>query len=105
MNRPDDLRTREIFDFYDQPILFSAESEEGLFLVILWERDGEESWLFARLSEERYSSIVAGEIDLHDAFWEAEALYMGTIEQAEAIARESLNEDDLPVKGIFLRGE
>ena len=68
------LEIIEIYDYYDQPILFACKSAAGhLYLVVAADEDDHyETWLYVRVSAERLNLIRSGTIDLHDAFANSE---------------------------------
>ena len=68
------LEIIEIYDYYDQPILFACKNAAGhLHLVVAAdENDQHETWLYVRVSAERLNFIRSGTIDLHDAFADSE---------------------------------
>ena len=68
------LEIIEIYDYYDQPILFACKNAAGhLHLVVAAdENDHYETWIYARVSAERLNLIRSGIIDLHDAFADSE---------------------------------
>lgn len=72
------LEIVEVYDYYDQPILFSCKNAAGhLYLVVAAdENDRHEIWLYAGISTERLNLIRSGAIDLHDAFAEPEAGFL-----------------------------
>ena len=76
LNIPDlgRLEIIEIYDYYDQPILFACKNAAGhLHLVVAAdENDQHETWLYVRVSAERLNLIRSGAIDLHDAFADPE---------------------------------
>lgn len=107
-----DMPITEVFDFYDQPVLFIAEG--GLppdkYLVVLHDNDTEaniETWLYVAVSQARLNALRDGAMDLHDAFkfpedglarWykRGSENYTGT---SQAIF---LASDDLPEPGALL---
>ena len=68
------LEITEIYDYYDQPILFACKNAAGhLHLVVAAdENDHYETWFYVRVSAERLNLIRSGTIDLHDAFADSE---------------------------------
>lgn len=68
------LEIVEIYDYYDQPVLFSCKNTDGnLYLVVAAdENDQYETWLYAQVSVDRLNLIESDTIDLHDAFADTE---------------------------------
>ena len=68
------LELIEVYEFYDQPILFSCKNaSDAIFMgVFAAEDDNFETWLYAGVSPHRFNQIRSGAIDLHDAFSEVE---------------------------------
>ena len=115
LNIPDlgRLEIIEIYDYYDQPILFACKNAVGhLHLVVAAdENDQHETWLYARVSPERLTLIRSGVIDLHDAFAEPEddRLFQvkfpydnSTSPQIEYLESNHIPEDMLPLPGECL---
>lgn len=107
------LEIIEIYDYYDQPILFACKNTAGhLHLVVAAdENDQHETWLYARVSPERLTLIRSGVIDLHDAFAEPEdgRLFQvkfpydnSTSPQIEYLESNQIPEDMLPISGECL---
>ena len=68
------LELIEVYEFYDQPILFSCRNaSDAIFMgVFADEDDNFETWLYIGVSPHRFKQIRSGAIDLHDAFSEVE---------------------------------
>ena len=104
------LEIVEIYDYYDQPILFSCKNAAGhLYLVVAAdENDQHEIWLYAGVSTERLNLVRSGAIDLHDAFAKPEGgfLLQATVPyedqiplRIEPIQPNPISEDMLPTTG------
>ena len=104
------LEIVEVYDYYDQPILFSCKNAAGhLYLVVAAdENDQHEIWLYAGVSTERLNLIRSGAIDLHDAFAKPEGgfLLQATVPyedqiplRIEPIQPNQISEDMLPTAG------
>ena len=104
------LEIVEVYDYYDQPILFSCKNAAGhLYLVVAAdENDQHEIWLYAGVSTERLNLVRSGAIDLHDAFADPEGgfLLQSTVPyedqiplQVEPIQPNQISEDMLPTTG------
>jgi len=115
LNIPDlgRLEIIEIYDYYDQPILFACKNAAGhLHLVVAAdENDQHETWLYIRVSVERLNLIRSGAIDLHDAFADSEdgRLFQvkspydnSTSPQIEYLESNQIPEDMLPISGECL---
>lgn len=61
-----DLTPIEIFDYYDIPRFYSCRDKVGQIFLVYWidETDDYDSWLYLRVSEERYSSLKNGNISV-----------------------------------------
>jgi len=101
------LEIIEVYAFYDRPLLYCARSTTNrLYLVLLIEQlDEEEHWLYVEVSEQRFSQVRAGSIDLHTAFRLPESghVLIGTLPLNENklintryIEAEAIDEQQLP---------
>ena len=72
------LEIIEIYDHYDQRILFACKNAAGHFHLVVAADEGEqhETWLYVEVSVERLNLIRSGTIDLHDAFAYPESDYL-----------------------------
>ncbi len=104
------LEIIEIYDYYDQPILFACKNTTGhLHLVVAADEDEQhETWLYVEVSLERLNLIRSGAIDLHDAFANPEnhCLFQvrfpydnPTLPQIESIEANQIPQDMLPTPG------
>jgi hypothetical protein len=68
------LELIEVYEFYDQPILFSCRNaSDAIFIgVFADEDDNFETWLYVGISPHRFNQIRSGAIDLQDAFSDVE---------------------------------
>lgn len=106
------LEIVEIYDYYDQPVLFSCKNTEGdLYLVVAAdENDQYETWLYAKVSADRLNLIQSDTIDLHDAFADTEDgfvlqvkfPYDETPPLIELVKSNQIPEDMLPDPGEYL---
>ena len=107
------LEIIEIYDYYDQPILFACKNAAGhLHLVVAAdENDHYETWFYVRVSAERLNLIRSGTIDLHDAFADAENGHLlqvnfsydnPTSPQIQRLESNQIPEDMLPTRGECL---
>jgi hypothetical protein len=84
----------EVYEYYDQPILFTCKSITGSYYLVVWlgeifsddeddedDEDGDEGdkWLFAPMSQQRFESVRSGLIDLHAAFARVETGVLYTV--------------------------
>lgn len=110
------LEIIEIYDYYDQPILFACKNAAGhLYLVVAADEDEQhETWLYMEISVERLNLIRSGAIDLHDAFVypESDCLFQvrfpydnSTSPQIESIEANQVPKDMLPTPGESLNLE
>ena len=102
------LEIVEIYEYYDQPVLFSCKSPAGhLYLAVAADENEEhQTWLYVGVSAKRLNRIRSGAIDLHDAFAEPEngfllqeiIPYDNQIQpRLESIQPNQIPEDMLPV--------
>ena len=107
------LEIIEIYDYYDQPILFACKNAAGhLHLVVAAdENDHYETWLYVRVSAGRLNLIRSGTIDLHDAFTDSEDGHLlqvkfyynnPTSPQIEHLESNQTPQDMLPTPGECL---
>lgn len=109
------LELIEVYEFYDQPILFSCRNaSDAIFMgVFAAEDDNFETWLYVGVSPHRLNQIRSGAIDLHDAFFEVED---GIIYQIKVFPDEQMPlsmpipaseipDDILPLPGEFINLE
>ena len=106
------LEIVEIYDYYNQPVLFSCKDADGnLYLVVAADENDEyETWLYANISVDRLKLIHSDKIDLHDAFADTEDGYVlevkfpynNTTPLVEFVKSNQISEDMLPEKGEYL---
>ena len=107
------LEIVEIYEYYDQPVLYSCKNAAGhLYLVVAAaENDEYITWLCVPVSIERLNLIRSGKIDLHDAFADSEnpyAIQVGVPYEEHAsvltdfIQSNQIPEDMLPMPGECL---
>ena len=53
------LKLIEVYEFYDQPCLFSCQNLSGRVYIALWvdSSETEDVWLYASVSSERFNNI------------------------------------------------
>lgn len=109
----DKLEIIEIYDYYDQPILFACKNAAGrLHLVVAADESAQhETWLYVEVSLERLNLIRSGTIDLHDAFADSENGHLlqvkfsynnPTSPQVQHLEANHIPEDMLPTRGECL---
>jgi hypothetical protein len=61
-----DLTPVEVFDYYDGPKFYSCRDKVGQLFLVYWIDETEESssWLYLRISQERYASLKRGNISI-----------------------------------------
>jgi hypothetical protein len=76
MNRRDDMRSLirglapvEVFDYYDGPRFYSCRDVVGQLYLVYWvdESEAGTSWLYLRISLERYAALKRGDVPIADA--------------------------------------
>jgi hypothetical protein len=98
-----------VLSFYDIPLLFTARDSDGAAYIVVFAREdadaNREEWLLSPMSEQRRADVLAGVVDLHDAFALAEGgeVYR-LIRQAggcsgEWVQAATLGDDELPLAG------
>ncbi|MEZ9563468.1 DUF6575 domain-containing protein, partial [Vibrio splendidus] len=102
------LKPFEVFDYFDGPRLYSCKSPTNQIYLISWvdENDGQDEWLYVRVSNERYYSLKNRFINIRDSFLKPEdgyAFYVSVSSKEnfsieyklpEQIDRELLPEED-----------
>lgn len=107
------LKIVEIYEYYDQPVLYSCKNTAGQFYLVVAadENDKYVTWLCVAISMERLNLIRSGKIDLHDAFAESENDYTFTVRvpydehasvQTDWTQSNQVPEDMLPMPGECL---
>jgi hypothetical protein len=109
------LELIEVYEFYDQPILFSCRNaSDAIFIgVFADEDDNFETWLYVGVSPHRFKQIRSGAIDLHDAFSEVEdgiifqikVPHNEQIPESMPISATQIPDDMLPLPGEFINLE
>ena len=106
------LELIEVYEFYDQPILFSCRNaSDAIFMGVFADEDDDfETWLYIGVSLHRFQRIRSGAIDLHDAFSEVEdgIIYQIKVPYDEKmpvsmpIPATQIPDDMLPLSGEFI---
>jgi hypothetical protein len=108
------LKLIEVYEFYDQPCLFSCQNLSGQVYLTLWvdSSETEDIWLYAPVSSERFNHIKNGEVDLKTVFSHSEDAFVfevsipfdsQKITTVKAIACRDLTEDQLPEANQFIQ--
>lgn len=107
------LEIIEVFEYYDQPVLFACQNAAGsLYLAVLEDEDEDfESWLYAPMSPERFAQVRSGGVDLYSAFRNAEDGFVFRVTRhwadpsapnVDVIPVDQLTEEQLPEAGETL---
>ena len=109
------LELIEVYEFYDQPILFSCRNaSDAIFMGVFADEDDDfETWLYVGVSPHRFNQIRSGAIDLHDAFSEVEdgiifqikVPYDGQMPASMPISAAQIPDNMLPLPGEFINLE
>jgi hypothetical protein len=108
------LELLEVYDFHDTPLFVSCRTPSGslYFAVAVSGPKNSDSWLYVSVSQERFTHVRSGAIDLYTAFSQPEnnvALLVDVPadESVDAsvtpLRAGEINDDILPAKGEFLR--
>ena len=107
------LEIVEIYEYYDQPVLYSCKNASGHFYLVVAAAEDDQflTWLCVAVSTERLNLIRSGKIDLHDAFAYPENPYAIQVRvpydehasvQTDLIQSNQIPEDMLPMPGECL---
>ena len=110
------LKLIEVYEFYDQPCLFSCQNLSGQVYIALWvdSSETEDVWLYAPVSSERFNHIKNGEVDLKTVFTHSEDAFVFEVtipfnDQkttiVKALACRDLTEDQLPEAKQFIQSQ
>jgi hypothetical protein len=110
------LKLIEVYEFYDQPCLFSCQNLSGQVYLALWidSSETEDIWLYAPVSSERFNHIKNGEVDLKTVFSHSEDAFVFEVTvpfgdqqstMVKALACRDLTEDQLPEAKQFIHSE
>ncbi|MGR5282042.1 DUF6575 domain-containing protein [Photobacterium damselae] len=72
------LKPFEIFDYFDGPRFYSCKSPTNQLYLIYWvdENEGNDEWLYVKISHERYYSMKSKFFNIRDAFLKPEDGYV-----------------------------
>jgi hypothetical protein len=110
------LKLIEVYEFYDQPCLFSCQNLSGQVYIALWvdSSETEDVWLYAPVSSERFNHIQTGKIDLKTIFTHSEDAFVFEVTipfdaqkptMVKALACRDLTEDQLPEANQFIQNK
>jgi hypothetical protein len=110
------LKLIEVYEFYDQPCLFSCQNLSGQVYIALWidSSETEDVWLYAPVSSERFYHIKNGEVDLKTIFTHSKDAFIFEVSipfddqkptTVKALACSDLSEDQLPEANQFIQTE
>lgn len=100
-----DLTPYEIFDYYDGPRFYSCRDRVGQLFIVYWVEEDERSnsWLYLRISQERYSALKNGNITIASSLSQPEEgvaylvkTYSGNNYSVEEINKSMIADDWLP---------
>lgn len=106
------LKIETIYEYYDRPVLFLCNSDEGnIYLVVLESEEKDfDVWLFVKVSLLRLYDIENNMIDLYTAFKESESglviliknFYNENRFDISDILCDELTDEQLPSRGMNL---
>ncbi len=107
------LETIEVYDYYDQPCLFSCSDQNGKIFIGLWVDETElfNNWLYLPVSQERFKQLLASQIDLYHGFLTSEQSLVYEVKtyknnqgdyEVKIWPTDKINQDFLPLEGEFL---
>jgi len=105
------LKTLEVYEYYDIPRLFSCRNGSGQHYLALSidEEDFSQTWLYVALSQERFQKLRLGQLELRDAYLDAEdqmvfkvITYQESHDMLERVDCTDIPEDWLPLAGEVL---
>ena len=110
------LEIVEIYEYYDQPVLYSCKNASGHFYLVVAAAEDAQflTWLCVAVSLERLNLIRSGKIDLHDAFADSENSHAIQVKVpyeehasvlTDFIQSNQIPEDMLPIPGEYLELE
>lgn len=96
------LEIIEVYEYYDQPCLFSCKNEKGAIFLAIWSTD--EMWLYVPVTEERINEGI----QIRDYYFNSEKGYVYLVRnkvtgnKVEKINCNELIDDWLPIEGEYL---
>jgi hypothetical protein len=103
----------EVYEYYDIPCLFACKNAMGYIFLAVWIDSKKEidTWLYVPMSLAKFKSTRSGEIELRNAFLDAEDSFVfevkilrdsSSADEVRAISCESLTNEQLPMSGEYL---
>lgn len=110
------LKLIEVYEFYDQPCLFSCQNLSGQVYIALWvdSSEIEDIWLYAPVLSERFNHIKNGKVDFKTVFTHSEDAFVFEVSIpfddekstiVKALACKDLTEDQLPEMNQFIQNK
>lgn len=105
------LEIVEIYEYYDQPVLYSCKNASGHFYLVVAAAEDDQylTWLCAAVSTKRLNLIRSGKIDLHDAFADSENPYVTQVrvpyDKHASVLTDSIQSNQIPADMLPIRGE
>lgn len=105
------ISVRLVYSYYNEPVLYAAENEEGVpFLVSFIDKEEDcEIWLYAQTTDEMLDSLDKKEIDLRTLILNASAYYQAAVvpgvRETEFIRMYALPNHYLPAAGEFIKSK
>ncbi|ENB7483509.1 DUF6575 domain-containing protein [Enterobacter asburiae] len=106
------LTMLNVYEFYEQPRLFSLENEVGSYFVAYWLEETElyEGWLIIPISRLRLNRFENREIDIRDLLLKQEqpncfkldVIYDTYVEKWTSLTKSDLEKYKLPREGLFI---
>lgn len=81
-----DLKPVEVFDFYDEPTFYSCQDKTGQLYIVYWADQEQESksWLYIKISKERYVQLKNGNITIFNALSQPEEGFAYIVKAADS---------------------
>ena len=105
------LEIVEIYEYYDQPVLYSCKNASGHFYLVVAAAEDDQylTWLCVAVSIKRLNLIRSGKIDLHDAFGDSENPYVIQVrvpyDEHASVLTDSIQSNQIPEDMLPMRGE
>jgi hypothetical protein len=96
----DNFKLVEVFDYYDGPRFFSVTDLTGQLYIVYWVEESEvgSSWLYVRLSHERYAAMKRGDVSVAEALSKPEngTAFVVTGDDSKQIQAREIQADWMP---------
>ncbi len=105
------LEIVEIYEYYDQPVLYSCKNAAGHFYLVVAAAEDAQflTWLCVAVSTKRLNLIRSGKIDLHDAFADSENPYAIQVkvpyEEHASVQTDFIESNQIPADMLPIPGE